>query len=444
MHLPVTSCNISEDAWPRSAMCEHPSTAAYTSSGNLDLSWFEHRIHEIQAEHPGELVRTGSPYILCSALPTHWRSNKTLPAGFKVVAVGDVGDGTVVTVRAGNDENYCAELRNCTAVMKNQVAKFNDLRFVGRSGRGKSFSITITISTSPPQVATYNKAIKVTVDGPREPRSKTGHPHGAAYPTIGLGRHTIFTTHLRELDNLKPRQRGLSSSHSSDGSQSSYKQEPQDNGPLSAHCATGPWADYGNCYGTYGTQSNYCDPHQDSPYVTTMHLPTVLPEASSNEFISTSLTTSSPPPNFNSAKSELDTLAGRYPENSYCPNNWSTYPAYPNNNCYNTSYNNQQYINQPTPVMLYPTSLYSTVNQNQIHFHLHPPSDSRSSDAYLTDSSGNLPSVGLASGSGSRPDLVPTSSGELNSHVQGEEIQDSNRDQQPSADPVWRPYERLF
>lgn len=38
---------------------------------------------------------------------------------------------------------------------------------------GKSFSVTITISTSPPQVATYTKAIKVTVDGPREPRSKT-------------------------------------------------------------------------------------------------------------------------------------------------------------------------------------------------------------------------------------------------------------------------------
>uniref|UniRef100_A0A1B0DDB8 Uncharacterized protein n=1 Tax=Phlebotomus papatasi TaxID=29031 RepID=A0A1B0DDB8_PHLPP len=80
-------------------------------------------------------VRTGSPYFLCSALPTHWRSNKTLPIAFKVVALVDVGDGTMVTVRAGNDENYCAELRNCSAVMKNQVAKFNDLRFVGRSGR---------------------------------------------------------------------------------------------------------------------------------------------------------------------------------------------------------------------------------------------------------------------------------------------------------------------
>jgi hypothetical protein len=33
--------------------------------------------------------------------------------------------------------------------------------------------LTITVSTNPPQVATYTKAIKVTVDGPREPRSKT-------------------------------------------------------------------------------------------------------------------------------------------------------------------------------------------------------------------------------------------------------------------------------
>lgn len=54
----------------------------------------------------------------------------------QVVSLGDVADGTVVTVMAGNDENYSAELRNASAVMKNQVARFNDLRFVGRSGRG--------------------------------------------------------------------------------------------------------------------------------------------------------------------------------------------------------------------------------------------------------------------------------------------------------------------
>jgi len=51
-------------------------------------------------------------------------------------------DGTLVTVRAGNDENYCGELRNATAIMKNQVAKFNDLRFVGRSGRGEFLSVS--------------------------------------------------------------------------------------------------------------------------------------------------------------------------------------------------------------------------------------------------------------------------------------------------------------
>lgn len=41
---------------------------------------------------------------------------------------------------------------------------------------GKSFTLSIIISTNPIQVATYNKAIKVTVDGPREPRSKIRHP----------------------------------------------------------------------------------------------------------------------------------------------------------------------------------------------------------------------------------------------------------------------------
>lgn len=38
---------------------------------------------------------------------------------------------------------------------------------------GKSFTLTIMLNSCPPQVATYAKAIKVTVDGPREPRSKT-------------------------------------------------------------------------------------------------------------------------------------------------------------------------------------------------------------------------------------------------------------------------------
>lgn len=129
-----------------------------------------------------ELVRTGSPNILCSALPSHWRANKTLPVTFKVVCLNEVPDDTLVTIKAGNDDNCCGELRNNTALMKHQVAKFNDLRFVGRSGRGKLFTLMITIHTCPMQVATFSKAIKVTVDGPREPRSKSSMMMNSCYP----------------------------------------------------------------------------------------------------------------------------------------------------------------------------------------------------------------------------------------------------------------------
>lgn len=152
MHLPAsisTSCiQTGEDSWTvvkqdpsMTTMSESSPTSSSNTNNNSninqDIWWAERCVHQAHQEHPNELVRTGSPYFLCSALPNHWRSNKTLPVAFKVVALGDIHDGTIVTVQAGNDENYCAELRNYTAVMKSQVAKFNDLRFVGRSGRGE-------------------------------------------------------------------------------------------------------------------------------------------------------------------------------------------------------------------------------------------------------------------------------------------------------------------
>uniref|UniRef100_A0A673CLY0 Runt domain-containing protein n=1 Tax=Sphaeramia orbicularis TaxID=375764 RepID=A0A673CLY0_9TELE len=133
--------------------------------------------HEVRSVHPCSpnpprgLVQTDSPNFLCSSLPQHWRCNKTLPRAFTVVALGnDVPDGVVVTLMAGNDDNCSAELRNATATMKQGYAHFNDLRFVGRSGRGKSFTLSINILTTPPQIATLQRAIKVTVDGPRLPR----------------------------------------------------------------------------------------------------------------------------------------------------------------------------------------------------------------------------------------------------------------------------------
>ncbi|XP_046988143.1 runt-related transcription factor 1-like [Schistocerca americana] len=66
---------------------------------------------------------------------------------------------------------------------------FPRLTVGGCAVAGKSFTLTITVSSSPPQMATYNKAIKVTVDGPREPRSKTK----AAPRSQGGARHTSLS-----------------------------------------------------------------------------------------------------------------------------------------------------------------------------------------------------------------------------------------------------------
>ncbi|EJW86733.1 runt [Wuchereria bancrofti] len=118
-----------------------------------------------------KLLPTGCPNVICTALPNHWRSNKSLPLPFTVFALGPVPDGTLVTVAAGNEENCCADLRNNRTHMNGQIARFNDLRFVGKSGRGKNFHLTITIDTKPAQIAIVGKAIKVTVDGPRDSRT---------------------------------------------------------------------------------------------------------------------------------------------------------------------------------------------------------------------------------------------------------------------------------
>ncbi|XP_061602143.1 RUNX family transcription factor 2a [Cololabis saira] len=127
--------------------------------------------HQHNTAPPRGLVQTDSPNFLCSSLPKHWRCNKTLPKAFTVVSLGnDVPDGVAVTVMAGNDDNSSAELRNATTTMKQGCAHFNDLRFIGRSGRGKSFIVSINVMTSPPQIATLHRAIKITVDGPRLPR----------------------------------------------------------------------------------------------------------------------------------------------------------------------------------------------------------------------------------------------------------------------------------
>lgn len=175
MHLPTSQSSPSANSTTSSQPIQSK------TDSNMLNDMFPNLLNVLTECH-GDLVQTGSPMILCSTLPNHWRSKKSLPCAFKVIVLDyEIPDNTEVIISAGNDDNCTPELRNNTAMLKNGVAKFNDLRFVGRSGRGKFFSIIITIRPSinqqtmspiPQQITTYNKAIKVTVDGPREPRSK--------------------------------------------------------------------------------------------------------------------------------------------------------------------------------------------------------------------------------------------------------------------------------
>uniref|UniRef100_A0A1I8BR78 Runt domain-containing protein n=1 Tax=Meloidogyne hapla TaxID=6305 RepID=A0A1I8BR78_MELHA len=87
--------------------------------------------------------------VFCSRIPAHWRSNKSLPTPFIILALCPIPDGTRVCVSAGNDENFCADVKNNTAEFIGQMARFSDLRFVGKSGRGKNFNLSITIFTIP-------------------------------------------------------------------------------------------------------------------------------------------------------------------------------------------------------------------------------------------------------------------------------------------------------
>ncbi|VVC43197.1 Acute myeloid leukemia 1 protein (AML1)/Runt,Runt domain,p53-like transcription factor, DNA- [Cinara cedri] len=147
-------------------------------------------LEDVRAIHGKEMVATGSPSVFCSVLPGHWRSNKSLPIPFKVVVLDEVPDGAVVVVQAGNDENPSADMRNYRALSATGVAVFNDLRFVGRSGRGKLLTLTITVQCKDRVVlvANYIKAIKITVDGPRLPRSNHRdviHGYGGMFPMHG-------------------------------------------------------------------------------------------------------------------------------------------------------------------------------------------------------------------------------------------------------------------
>ena len=62
-------------------------SASMVSSYPAEWAWVESMLTTVHTNHPAELIRTGAPDILCSVLPTHWRSNKSLPVVFKVFAL---------------------------------------------------------------------------------------------------------------------------------------------------------------------------------------------------------------------------------------------------------------------------------------------------------------------------------------------------------------------
>ncbi|CAI4230264.1 unnamed protein product [Auanema sp. JU1783] len=135
------------------------------------MTVFDHIVEYLDKAAPHKIQRTSSPNILCTKVEPHWRSNKSLPYPFTVILLTPVKDGTKVTVAVGNEDTPCGDIRNETAKFQRQIAKFNDLRFVGKSGRGKNFHITITVHSKPLMVAVVPQAIKVTVDGPRDART---------------------------------------------------------------------------------------------------------------------------------------------------------------------------------------------------------------------------------------------------------------------------------
>lgn len=144
--------------------------------------------------------------------------------------------------------------------------------------------------------------------------------------------------------------------------------------------------------------------------------------------------------------SDLDPLLSsspRYDTSGYYPNNWNSNSGYPPN--YNSYYpatnNNQtQYPGGPTMV-LYP-QLYSTVNQNQIHLHLHGTDkwdqylSSHESAAALTISPTSRGAIEIG--------LIPPNSAVLH-ETGGESLQEIDQRNQDNScvttDPsVWRPY----
>jgi hypothetical protein len=74
-----------------------------------------------------------------SHLFSHWRKNKSLRFILRTKQQMDIKTNTRVVILAGNENNPCAALKNNVSWFRGGQAEFNDLRFLGASGRGLNF-----------------------------------------------------------------------------------------------------------------------------------------------------------------------------------------------------------------------------------------------------------------------------------------------------------------
>jgi hypothetical protein len=95
-----------------------------------------------------EITATNHPLVYCSKLPEFWRARKYLGGPFCVYfnASLSIPNGCLVTLSASSYRNRDAELVNFRSIVFNNIATFQDLRFIGKSGRGIYFLKFISFS----------------------------------------------------------------------------------------------------------------------------------------------------------------------------------------------------------------------------------------------------------------------------------------------------------
>ncbi len=80
-------------------------------------------------------------YQFCFSSFSHWRKNKSLRFILRTKNEIEIKSNTRVVILAGNDYNPSATLKNNISWFRGNQAEFNDLRFLGVSGRGLNKNI---------------------------------------------------------------------------------------------------------------------------------------------------------------------------------------------------------------------------------------------------------------------------------------------------------------